>query len=124
MKLSKVVNPEFQKALMKLSNQDLPVMVARDVLSILKKVQETTEEYHKERMKLLTENSEKDSQGNVKTDASGNCIIKEGKRAEVDEALINMANKSVTLSNIEMKDLKEVRLSAQDFSLLEDLVSI
>jgi len=123
MKVGKIVNPEFHKALMKLSNQDMPIEAAKKILLTLRKVKDITEKYHKERIKLLTDNSEKDDKGEVKLDDQENFIIEKDKQVAVNEGLVKLMNKGVKLEKISVKELEEVRLSAQEFSLLEDLVS-
>ena len=123
MKAGKIANPEFHKALMKLSNQDIPIKAAKEILLTLRRVKDATDEYHKERIKLLTENSEKDDKGEVKLDDKENFIVDKDKQAIVNEGLVKLMSKDIELGSISIKDLEEARLSAQEFSLLEDLVS-
>ena len=122
MKMVKVINPSFHRAIMKLSNQDMPISASKAVLSTLRKVKDESEKYHKERIKLLTDNAEKTEDGSAKMDEENNFIIAEENKEKVNEALTKMMDKDIELSKIKIKDLSETKVSAQDFSLLESII--
>jgi hypothetical protein len=101
----------------------MPIKASKAILSTLRKVKDESEKYHKERIKLLTDNAEKTDDGGPKMDEDNNFIIAEENQEKVNEALIQLMNKDVKLSKIKMADLGDAKVTAQELSLLEPIIS-
>jgi hypothetical protein len=108
---------------MKLSKQNLPLKPAKTVLQILRKVKDATDKYHSERIELLTANCEKNEEGNPRLDDNNNFIIPEDNQKTVNDTILSMMNKDVRFPKLKLAEMEEARLSAQELSLIEDLVS-
>ena len=107
---------------MKLSQQELPTRGAKQVLSILRDVREKTEKYHEERIAFLSERAEKDENGKPKSSEDGNFVLQKEKQDEINKFLLELMKKEVKLPKVKSVDLKDAKLTAQEYSLLEDVI--
>lgn len=123
MKVMRVVSPQFQSALMKLSNQDLPLSSAKTILSTLRLVEQMTRDYHEGRIKFMGELAEKNEDGTPKVDKNDNFIFPKENNEKINKKLREMMSKDVELPTIPEKDLEGAKLTAQEYSLLEGLFS-
>jgi len=123
MKVTLVVNPKFQEALMKLSNQDLPLNAAKTVLSVLRQVQQASSDYHEGRIKFMSGLAEKNKDGSPKIDTDGNFVLPKEELEKINSKVLEMMNKEISLPTILESDLKDAKLTAQECSLLEGLFS-
>ena len=123
MKLVRVINPKFQSALMKLSEQDLPIASAKKVLEALRIIKEISEKYESNRVTFIGGLADKNEDGTPKSDDKGNFVLSEENREKVNERLREMMDQDIELPRIPESDLSEARLSAQEYSLLEGLFS-
>ena len=117
----RVISPQFQQALMKLSNQDLPLSSAKKVLETLRLVKQATSDYHDDRIKFMGELAEKDSEGNPKLDEKENFVFPQENLEKVNTKLKEIMTQEIELPKIPEKDLGDAKLSAQEYSLLEHL---
>jgi hypothetical protein len=107
---------------MKLSQQELPTRGAKQVLAILRDVKAKTDEYHKERIEFLSERAEKDAAGKPKAYDAGHFVLDESKKAEINKFLVSLMTKKVKLPKVKPIDLKNATLTAQEYSLLEEVI--
>lgn len=124
MKLARMVDPEFQKALKKLNQSTLPLKVAFKLKGISKVVQEQIIHYEEVRMSALEKHGEKDPEGKVITKEDGNVALSsDGARAfllEIQE-LVNMDVEVGTITVAELGDA--CNLTAEDLFQLDGLVT-
>lgn len=121
MKIAKVISKPFQTALMKLGNQDLSPKSAKIILDNIRTINKATEEYHKNRIEYMKTVAEKDTLGKPKIDKDNNFIFPEDKIQEINKKVSDMISQNINLSKISLDDINDARLSAQEFSLLEEL---
>lgn len=111
----------FQRALMKLSNQELPPKSAKAVLDNLRFVRDASEKYHKSRIAYMESIALKDENGKPKIDNDENFVLPPEKSEEINIEVKKMMDQDLKLNKISMDDLGDARLTAQEFSLLEEL---
>ena len=121
MKVVKIVSPQFHAALMKLSNQELPLGSAKIVFSTVRTVKELTEDYHNGRIEFMSKLAEQNEDGTPKLDEKDNFILSDEVVPAINEKLKEMLSKEIEIKTIPLVDLGDAKLSAQEFSLLEEL---
>lgn len=123
MKVIKIISPQFQEALTKLSNQELPPKSAKKVLSIIRLANDSSNDFHTSRIDYMSKIAEKDKKGKPKVDDKNQFILPKDKLEEINEHIREMMNKDIDLSalQISLDDLGDIRMTAQELSLLEDL---
>ena len=107
---------------MKLSNQDVDLKTAKAILEILRASKEAVDKYNKERIEFLSSVAEKDKNGKPK-EKKGDFVIPDDKMEEVNNTLSKMMNEEVDLPKLDADKLGSLKLTAQDFSVIELLLS-
>lgn len=121
MKMMRIISPQFHEAIMKLSNQELPLASAKEVLSMLRTVQEVSNTYHETRIEYMSKLAEKGEDGKPKLDENENFVFPKENLEKVSNKVREMMDKEVELPTIPVKDLGDAKLTAQEYSLLEGL---
>jgi hypothetical protein len=123
MKLSKLVDPQFQASLTKLTTQDLPLKTAFVLRGVVKRCDEEIVKYNQVRSAALQNFGEKNEDNTLKTDEKGNITLNDANAKALMSELNNLMTTDVDVGSIKMSDLGDkVALSTADLLRLDDIV--
>jgi hypothetical protein len=124
MKLSKLVNPEFQVALRKLATQEVPLRTAFKLKGMIKQVNEALAKYDEVRTDALKRYGDKDDKGELVLDEGGkNVKLSEDSAQGFVKELNDLLNDEIEIGGVKVADLGEnCSLSTTELMLLEDII--
>ena len=124
MKLGQLVNPAFQAAFRKLSTQDVPLRAAYAIKGIEKQIREELSKYDAARVDSLKKLGTLDEKGELELDEHKNVKLSDEAMKSFAEQLSSLGEVDIAVSAIKISDLgNNVKLSASEASLLEDILS-
>lgn len=124
MKLARLIDPEFQKALVALTKQQLPLKAAYKLRNVVKKVEQEFSTYEELRKGALDKYGKKKEDGSLETNEANNVIFssKEEMISFIKE-LGDLTNEEVEIPTISVDELGEgVKISAEEITNLEGLL--
>lgn len=123
MKLARLVDPNFHKALEKLGKQDLPAKVAFRLKGIAKRTREESQKYEEVRQELLQKHGKKDEGGALVLGDHHAVQFDEGKYMEFAKDLAELVNEEVEISTIKLSDLGDnITMTLEEIEHLDGLV--
>lgn len=124
MKLSKLVDPQFQVALRKLASQDVPLRSAFKLKGMIKQVNEALAKYDEVRTEALKRYGDKDDNGELVLEQGGkNVKLSEESAQAFVEELNNLLNDEIEVGSVKISDLgNNLSLSTTELILLEDVI--
>lgn len=123
MKLGNIVNMQFQIAFKKLAAQTVSMRAAFVIKNIEKQIKDEIGKYDSARLDALKRLGTVKEDGNLEVDENGNAKLSEENMKQFSEELRSLSDLDVTISSIKINDLgSDVKLSATEVSLLEDIV--
>lgn len=124
MKLSKLVDPQFQVALRKLASQEVPLRSAFKLKGMIKQVNEALTKYDEVRTDALKRYGDKDDDGGLLLDEGGkNVKLSENNAQAFVKELNDLLNDEVDIGSLKISDLGDnLSLSTTELILLEDII--
>lgn len=123
MKLEKLINSEFQRALGELGTKSLPPAIAFRFRGIIKKVQEELTKFEEVRKAGLEELAEKDEDGKIKTDKEGLVVFPGKNKEEMQKRLKELCEVEVEIPTVKLSELgSKVEISGFDALALDGLL--
>jgi translation initiation factor 2 alpha subunit (eIF-2alpha) len=122
MKLVKLTNDDFQKSLMKLSEQPLPAKTAFKLKGITKKVKEELTKYEELRNEALKRFGKKREDGSLDLADNGNVQFDTEQMHEFVQYIQEIVNEDVELATLSINDLGDISLTAEELLHLDDLI--
>ena len=124
MKLSKLVDPQFQTTLKKLAAQEMPLRTAFALRGIIKRCSEELVKYEEVRMEALNKLGEKKEDGSLSTNEQGHVTLTTEATLKFTTDLNLLLDTDIELSSIKVADLGDkVVLTTSDLLLLDSLIS-
>lgn len=124
MKLSKLVDPQFQVALRKLASQEVPLKSAFKLKGMIKQVNDALAKYDEVRTDALKRYGTKDDSGELVLEENGKNVklSEENAQAFVQE-LNDLLADDVEIGSLRISDLgNNLSLSTTELILLEDVI--
>lgn len=123
MKLSTLINPEFQETVAKLAKAELPLASAFKLKGITKRIDEEFNKYEEIRKKALTQYGEKDENDKLITQENGSVkFSEEGMKAFVVD-INELLKTEVEMPKLKISELgNKVTLSANEVLTIEDII--
>ena len=123
MKLSKLVDPQFQNALRKLAAQDVPMKANKQLRNIMKQVNAALAEYDAVRTEALTRYGDKNEAGELIVDEGKSVKLSEDNGQQFVKELTELLNDDIEISTLKVADLGDKpTMSTAELMLLEDIL--
>lgn len=123
MKLFTVVRPEFQVALSKLLDADVPVETAFKLRGMAEIIAKELKKFGEVRSKLLEKYAEKDDKGKPVMDEQRNYKFSNENLPKIAKELEKLSKIEFKLASVSLKELgSDIKLSAKDLLALGDMV--
>ena len=122
MKLSKIVDPTFVKALNKLNMQELPLKTAFKLKGIIMKTDEERQKYNEVRQQALLKHGEKDENGEIKVDDQGQAIMSNESMSAFITEINDLLLIDIDVPSISITELGSVSMSSNELFLLDFIV--
>lgn len=122
MKLSKLLDDNFNKAMKKLNEQSLPLKTAFLLKGLNRQMQEELTKYEETRKEALTKYGEKDAEGNLLVTDNGQVTLKPETRDLFIKELNDLLNIEIEIMPISVVDLGDAKLSVDDLVALDGFI--
>lgn len=122
MKLASLINENFQKALLKLTEQPLPAKTAFKLKGITKKVKEEVNSYEDLRKEALNRFGRKKENGELDLADNGHVLFEQEAMQEFIKYLQELMTQEIEITSISIKDLGDISLTADDLLNLDELI--
>lgn len=121
-KISELLNSV--ETLQKLSKQDFKAKLAWQISKLLKAAEVEIQSFNETRMNLIKKYGEKDENGELITDETGNCKIMEGGILDFSNQLTELVESEVEINGnkIKIDDLDNVNFTPAEMAQLEVLI--
>jgi hypothetical protein len=124
MKLSKLVDPQYQAALAKLAAQDLPLRTAFKLRGIIKLGKDELAKYEEVRGEALKRLGDKKEDGSLDVDEKGSVRLSQENMSLFVEELNALLVLDVNVGVIKLSELGEkASLTANDLMILDSLIT-
>lgn len=124
MKLSKLIDPQFQSAMKKLSSQNVMLRGGVKLRFIMSSIARELSKYDEVRSKLLTELGDKSEDGSLLVDDSSNVKFSEEGLTTFAKHMETLLNSDVSIGTVSVEELGEqATLTVDELSLLEEIVT-
>lgn len=123
-KISDLLNAT--EVLQELSKKQLKARLAFDVSRLLKAADTEVTQFNEARMKVINKFGEKDENGELSTDESGNCRIVPANIPDFNNELNELINAEVELNakKIKMDALEDLDFTPSDMVVLEPFIEV
>ena len=123
-KISDLLNAT--EVLQELSKKQLKARLAFDVSRLLKAADTEVTQFNEARMKVINKFGEKDENGELSTDESGNCRIVPANIPDYNNELNELINAEVELNakKIKMDALEDLDFTPSDMVVLEPFIEV
>jgi len=123
-KLSKLVDPQYQAILRKLSSQDIPLRAAFKLRGIIKSGNDELVKYDEVRGEALKRFGEKKEDGSLNIDDKGTVALSDDNRTQFINELNVLLNTDIDLGKIKLEELGDkCSLTTQELIVLDDLIT-
>jgi hypothetical protein len=123
MKLSKLVDPQYQGVLRKLAGQEIPLRTGFKLRGIIKAGNEELSKYEEVRAEALKRLGDKKEDGSLEVDDKGTVKLSEDNMKVFVEELNTLLVTDVNIGTVKIAELGDkVSLSTQELFILEDLI--
>jgi hypothetical protein len=123
MKLSKLVDPQFQAVLRKLAAQEIPLRTAFKLKGIIKTGNDELAKYDEVRGDALKRFGDKKEDGSLDIDANGAVQLSGDNKEQFVAELNALLASDINLGNVKLSELGDkVSLTTQELLNLEDLI--
>lgn len=121
-KISELLNST--EVLQKLSRTDLKAKPSWKVARLLKSADVEIQEFNDTRLKLIQKYGQKDENGELVTDADGNCQIIQESIAQFSSELNELLNTDVEINadRIRIEDIEHLDFTPAEMSILEPFI--
>lgn len=124
MKLSKLIDPQFQSAMKKLSSQNVMLRGGVKLRFIMSSIARELSKYDEVRSKLLTELGDKSEDGSLLVDDSSNVKFSEEGLTTFAKHMETLLNSDVSIGTVSVEELGEqATLTVDELFLLEEIVT-
>ena len=124
MKLSKLIDPEFQNTLKKLAAQEIPLRTAFTLRGIIKSVNDELNKYDEVRTAALNQFGDKDADGKLILGEKNAVQINEENMKQFVAELNALLQTEVNVGSIKLSDLGDkASLTTSELITLDDLVT-
>ena len=124
MKLSTLVNPQFQVTLRKLAGQDIPLRTAFTLRGIIKRCNEELAKYEEVRISAVNKFGSKKEDGSLDMNEQGGAKLTDENAALFTAELNTLLDTTVSIGSIKASELGEkATLTASDLMLLDEVVA-
>ena len=124
MKLSTLIEPNFNTAVKKLISQDVPLSAAFKLKGIIKRCNEEIAKYEEVRKAALEKLGDRDEQGNLLPTENGSVKLSQGSMQKFAVELSALLSSEVDVGKLKISDLGDkVNLSMNDLLALGDLIA-
>lgn len=112
--------------LQQLSKKSLKARLAFSVAKLLKGAEQEIQSFNETRMNIIRKYGEKDENGELKTDESGNCKIEESSINEFSKELNDLIDTEVEISasKMRMEDLENLEFTPSEMVALEPFMEM
>lgn len=109
-----------------LSKKSLKARLAFSVAKLLKGAEQEIQSFNETRMNIIRKYGEKDENGELKTDESGNCKIEESSINEFSKELNDLIDTEVEISasKMRMEDLENLEFTPSEMVALEPFMEM
>jgi hypothetical protein len=122
MKLIALLDEKFRDALMRLNSQPLPIYTAVLLNTINNQIKKELNDYENNRISLLKTLSNKNQDGSLIVNESGDIQLDEDKKEIYISKLEETLNLEIELSKLDLESLDGIKISVNDLILLHDLI--
>ena len=123
MKLSKLVDPQYQTVLRKLAAQEIPLRAGFKLKGIIKTGSEELAKYEEVRAEALKRLGDKKEDGSLNVDDAGTVKLGEDNMKVFVDELNALLVTDVNVGTIKLSELGDkTALTTQDLFILEDLI--
>ena len=124
MKLSKLIDPQFQSVLRKLAAQEIPLRTAFMLKGIIKLVNEELNKYDEVKSEALNRLGEKGEDGQIIVEANGNVKLSDENMKLLVSEMNALLASDVNVGSLKVGDLgNKVALSANELMSLDELIT-
>ena len=123
MKLGILANQNFQSALNKLADQELPIQVSFKIRRIIKKMNDELKIFNDTKDSLINRFGEKSEDGNLKINQDGTVSLDLKRKEEWLKELNDLNNLETSLPKIYLSELGDkLTISANELLILDGLI--
>jgi len=123
MKLSKLIDPQFQVILRKIAGQDIPLRTAFKLKGIIKCVNDELVKYDEVRGEALKRLGDKKEDGSLDVDESGTVKLSEDNMKDFAAELTTLINTDIDVGTLKIDELGDkLSLTAAELMTLDDLI--
>jgi len=123
MKLSKLVDPQYQAILRKLGAQEIPLKTAFKLRGIIKVGNDELAKYEEVRGEALKRLGDKKEDGSLDIDEKGTVNLSGDNKQKFIDELNALLNTDISVGTIRLDELGDkVSLTTQDLLILDDLI--
>lgn len=124
MKLSKLIEPQFQATLRKLAGQDIPLKTAFKLRGIIKKTNDELVKYDEVRTDALSRLGDKNEDGSLATDERGTVKLSGDNLQSFTDQLSALINTDVDVGSVGVNELGDkLTITTNDMLMLDDLIT-
>jgi hypothetical protein len=123
MKLSKLVDPQYQAILRKLSSQEVPLRTAFKLRGIIKTASDELSKYDEVRGEALKRLGDKKEDGSLEVDAQGTVKLNEDNMKVFVAQLNELLDSDVNIGNLKLNELGDkASLTANELLVLDGFI--
>ncbi len=123
MKLSKLIDPQFQTVLRKLAGQDVPLKTAYKLRGIINKGNEELAKYDTVRTDALQRLGDKNEDGSLAVDDKGTVKLSGDNLQSFTNELTALINMDIPVGNVSINELGDkLSLTTSELLTLDDLI--
>jgi hypothetical protein len=123
MKLSKLIDPQYQVILKKLASQDIPLRTAFKLKGIIKLGADEVTKYEEVRTEALKRLGDKKEDGSLTVDDRGSVKLSDENMKVFVSELNTLLSTDVSVGSLKIDELGDkASLTAQELIILEDLI--
>ena len=122
MKLAKIVDPVFIKAINKLNMQELSLKTAFKLKGIIIKTDEERQKYNDVRQAAFDKYGEKDDNGGIKIDNNGQVVMSKESTAAFISEINDLLSMEIDIPTLSVSELGNVTMSSNELFILDFLV--
>lgn len=126
MKLRKLMDPNFQAAMIELNAQKVPIKVTLILTNMTDKLEAEIARFNSAKMKSITESGIKKEDGTLETDEKGNIKLSDADKTRIEKELAEALDQEIDMPKIQLADLGDrAVLSTADLTQLRgDIIVI
>lgn len=123
MKLSRLIDPQFQETLRKLAATDIPLKTAFKLRGIIKRGNDELQKYDEVRSAALNRLGDKNEDGTLAADEKGTVKLSGENLQEFTEQLTILINQDINIGTVSIGELGDkLSLTTNELLNLDDLI--